>query len=196
MMATPTSYTVKAGDTLSMIARNVLRDVNRWPEIARLNALRSPYTIRVGQVLTLPSVPSAVASPAPVPVLSSAWFGLREVQSRLTTLQAQLVDLANQIGVKRQQLGGALLPSNDPLLIRYRALSAEAARLRQQVSRSEAPSQLLVNLDTFSDRVLEVGKQIGEFPAGLGAAFRNLPLIIGGLAVLAVVAFLWANRKR
>jgi len=48
------SYIVKAGDSLSKIARDVLRDVTRWPAIAELNDLRQPYTIMPGQVLQLP----------------------------------------------------------------------------------------------------------------------------------------------
>lgn len=57
-------YTVKQGDTLSIIARDVLNDISRWPEIAKLNnlspqptlvATNNPiYLIFPGQVLTLP----------------------------------------------------------------------------------------------------------------------------------------------
>lgn len=48
------SYIVKAGDSLSKIARDVLSDINKWPAIATLNDLRQPYTILPGQVLQLP----------------------------------------------------------------------------------------------------------------------------------------------
>lgn len=48
------SYIVKAGDSLSKIARDVLGDIKRWPAIAALNDLRQPYTILPGQVLQLP----------------------------------------------------------------------------------------------------------------------------------------------
>ncbi len=37
-----------------MIARAVLGDLQRWPEIASLNGLREPYTIFPGQVLSMP----------------------------------------------------------------------------------------------------------------------------------------------
>lgn len=47
-------YTVKKGDTLSGIAGWHLGDRNRWPEIAKLNNLRDPNRIQVGQQLRIP----------------------------------------------------------------------------------------------------------------------------------------------
>ena len=48
-------YTVKAGDSLSIIARDVLGNMGLWPEIARLNNIEAPYTIFPGQTITLPT---------------------------------------------------------------------------------------------------------------------------------------------
>lgn len=197
-MATPTSYTVRAGDTLSLIARNVLGDVNRWPEIARLNGLRSPYIINVGQTLKLPSSAQDGASGQGTGTARGAGpvatTDLRQVQSRLTQLQGQLTDLANRMRVALQRNDATTL---NTLRGEYRALSAEAATLRQQINRSEAPSALLMQLDTFSDRVLEVGKSIGEIPAGIASAFKHLPVIIAGVAVVAVVlAFVYFGKRR
>lgn len=65
-------YTVKSGDSLSKIARDVLGNMSVWPEIARLNNISSPYIITPGQQLTLPgastpaAAPSAVTSPSPI----------------------------------------------------------------------------------------------------------------------------------
>lgn len=50
----PGQYTVRAGDTLSSIARTQLGNAQRWEEIARLNGIQPPYGLRVGQVLRLP----------------------------------------------------------------------------------------------------------------------------------------------
>lgn len=47
-------YQVKAGESLSSIARDVLGDANRWQEIAVMNGIASPYVIHAGQVLQLP----------------------------------------------------------------------------------------------------------------------------------------------
>lgn len=58
-------YTVKAGESLSIIARDVLNDISRWPDIARVNNLVSPYTIYPGQQLILPDV--EVLGPVVVP---------------------------------------------------------------------------------------------------------------------------------
>ena len=47
-----TTYTVKSGDTLSKIGGRLGVD---WRQIATANNIRSPYTIRVGQRLSIPS---------------------------------------------------------------------------------------------------------------------------------------------
>lgn len=52
--ASGTTYTVKAGDTLSGIAHKTLGDATRWREIATLNKISNPNRIRVGQKLKLP----------------------------------------------------------------------------------------------------------------------------------------------
>lgn len=49
-----TVHTVKAGESLWTIARNYLGDGNRYPEIVKLNNLKST-TIRVGQKLIIPN---------------------------------------------------------------------------------------------------------------------------------------------
>lgn len=48
------TYTVKRGDTLSSIAAKKLGAASRWREIARLNKIRDPRKLRVGQRLHLP----------------------------------------------------------------------------------------------------------------------------------------------
>lgn len=65
-------YTVKPGDTLSLIARDVLGDLSRWPEIMDGNGLDSS-DIFPGQVLILPDLVSpnpARAAADVVPVTS------------------------------------------------------------------------------------------------------------------------------
>ncbi len=47
-------YRVKSGESLSIIAKNLLGDMQRWPEIAFLNGISHPYFIYPGQVLELP----------------------------------------------------------------------------------------------------------------------------------------------
>ncbi len=47
-------YTVQAGDSLSIIARDELGDISRWPEVAYINSLSAPYTIFPGQNIMLP----------------------------------------------------------------------------------------------------------------------------------------------
>lgn len=60
-----TSYEVKEGDTLFLIARRELGDGNRWSEIAAANGIGEPWTIRVGQRLDLPTGTRSVSVPEP-----------------------------------------------------------------------------------------------------------------------------------
>lgn len=57
-----TDYKVKAGDTLSEIAQANGAD---WHELARINHLKDPNLILIGQTLTLDGAPKAAADPAP-----------------------------------------------------------------------------------------------------------------------------------
>lgn len=55
-VAAPRTYTVVAGDSLSKIARKLLGQASRWPEIHSLNkdVIKNPDLIRPGQVLKIP----------------------------------------------------------------------------------------------------------------------------------------------
>lgn len=47
-------YTVQAGDSLTLIAREQLNDGAQWKKIADINKLAKPYRLKAGQVLLLP----------------------------------------------------------------------------------------------------------------------------------------------
>lgn len=47
----PTPYTVKKGDTLWAICKKKLGDGSKYPEIAKLNKIKNPNLIYVGQVI-------------------------------------------------------------------------------------------------------------------------------------------------
>lgn len=72
--ATPKTYTVKAGDTLSVIAR---RHRVGMMALAKANNLANPNALRIGQVLVIPGTgttprPAArAAAPAPAPAVSA-----------------------------------------------------------------------------------------------------------------------------
>lgn len=68
------SYVVKSGDSLSIIARDVLGNLARWPELAALNAIEAPYTIYPGQVIELPADVTSQASAGSRPVTGRAWW--------------------------------------------------------------------------------------------------------------------------
>jgi nucleoid-associated protein YgaU len=50
----PRTYTVKAGDTLSKIARRFYGAASRYPEIQRANGIANPNEIQIGLQLTIP----------------------------------------------------------------------------------------------------------------------------------------------
>ncbi len=47
-------YVVAPGDTMSQIAKTQLGSARRWKEIAELNNIRPPYSLRPGDKLTMP----------------------------------------------------------------------------------------------------------------------------------------------
>jgi nucleoid-associated protein YgaU len=49
------SHIVQTGETLSIIARDHLKDLNRWKEIENLNNLPNPHFIGIGKKLIMPS---------------------------------------------------------------------------------------------------------------------------------------------
>lgn len=51
--AIPKSYTVKKGDTLWAICKKFLGDGSKYPQIAKLNGIKNPNIIRIGQVIRL-----------------------------------------------------------------------------------------------------------------------------------------------
>jgi LysM repeat protein len=75
---TPAKYTVKAGDTLSIIAKRVYQDPRYWTALywANHKHLRYANEITEGQVLTVPAkpakIPHAPSALGPAPVQSSA----------------------------------------------------------------------------------------------------------------------------
>lgn len=74
-------YTVESGDSISIIARDIVGDISRWPEIAAINNLAQPYVIYPGQVLEVPDPgtiqtgPATAAPPAPgAPAAAGVWW--------------------------------------------------------------------------------------------------------------------------
>lgn len=50
----PKTYTVRKGDTLSAISARLLGSASKWQTIAKLNGIRNPNNLKVGQTLKLP----------------------------------------------------------------------------------------------------------------------------------------------
>lgn len=49
------TYIVKRGDTLGTIAAHLLHSASKWHSIAKLNGIRDPNSVKVGQKLKIPS---------------------------------------------------------------------------------------------------------------------------------------------
>ena len=64
-----TTYKVKSGDTLSKIGTKL--GVN-WKDIASLNNIKSPYTIKVGQTLKIPSTSNSTTEAKPTTTTTPA----------------------------------------------------------------------------------------------------------------------------
>jgi uncharacterized surface protein with fasciclin (FAS1) repeats/nucleoid-associated protein YgaU len=68
-------YVVQAGDTLSLIARDIYGDVGLWEEICAFNGLADCNTIEVGQEIRLPTqdeiAAGATAAPAAAPAATA-----------------------------------------------------------------------------------------------------------------------------
>lgn len=62
-MAQERTYVVKAGDSLSKIAKEVYGDAARWPEIFEANKdkIKDPDAIRPGQELRIPTAEAPAA---------------------------------------------------------------------------------------------------------------------------------------
>lgn len=61
----PGKYTVKEGDTLFLIAEKYFKDGYKYTEIVKTNNLANADAIEVGQVLEIPKLKIAEASPSP-----------------------------------------------------------------------------------------------------------------------------------
>ncbi|WP_416972531.1 peptidoglycan-binding protein [Streptomyces sp. 4F14] len=83
-----TTYTVKAGDTLSSIGEKTRV---KWETIASLNGIKAPYTIRVGQKLKIKASTTAPSKPTPPPFPGRDFFRAGANNAHVKRLGEQLV---------------------------------------------------------------------------------------------------------
>ena len=82
-------FKVVKRDTLSGLSRSVLVSPNAWREVARINRLRNPNTIRPGQVLR---IPARLMRTVPVPATLVAVTGDVKVGDRPAELYSRLAE--------------------------------------------------------------------------------------------------------
>jgi len=119
-------------------------------------------------------------------------------QTRLDKLQAQLDDLAKAMAFALRTKQTVAL---EMFRGQFKEMSRAAAALRQEISLSEQPPAILRAMDEFSDKAIAVAKETGAdasaLAKGAAKALTNLPLIVAGLAVVAlVVAAVWFLPRR
>lgn len=120
-------------------------------------------------------------------------LSLTEARSRLAFLNGQLSGIAKSMRAALARNDGATLETLRRL---YKKLHEEAATFRAQINEAEMPGEFMQQLAKFSADVDDVAAGLGAIPQGIGAAFKSLPLILGAVAVLAVVgAFLYLRRR-
>jgi len=68
------TYTVKAGDTLSKIAKEFYGDATKYPIIAECNGLEDPSRISIGQVLRIPALTPPTVEPPTWEDLDISWI--------------------------------------------------------------------------------------------------------------------------
>jgi hypothetical protein len=86
------TYTVKAGDSLSKIAANVMGNMALWPRLATANNIAAPYRIYPGQVLNLPGT-SYATRPAARPGVDTI-----QVPGRPTSTDVSILPMPGQPG--------------------------------------------------------------------------------------------------
>lgn len=73
---TPDQHTVARGESMSTIAKNLLGSTSSWKELAVVNGLSSPDTLKKGQTIkvfsTLTSSNTVAETPVPEPVVANA----------------------------------------------------------------------------------------------------------------------------
>ncbi|MBR2126627.1 MAG: LysM peptidoglycan-binding domain-containing protein [Akkermansia sp.] len=117
----PATYTVKQGDTLSVIAR---RHGVSMAALAQANALTNPNALRIGQVLTIPggtaaptaapitpaAQPAAAPAAPPAPVTAGQYYTVRKgdtlsaIARRHNTSMAKIMQLNNMTAAQAQRL--------------------------------------------------------------------------------------------
>ncbi len=105
------TYTVKAGDTLSKIAKEFYGDATKYPIIAEYNGLEDPSHIFIGQVLRIPPLTPPTPEPPPTPMepptledLDISWipsphFNERSDPDNITTIVVHATANSTLIGV-------------------------------------------------------------------------------------------------
>ena len=93
----PRTYTVKKGDTLWDLAKQVLGDAFLWPEIYRLNTdkIEDPHWIYPGETLKLPSSAAALAKGAATAATNAATAGTQNPAQPQRSQQATRMTVFN-----------------------------------------------------------------------------------------------------
>ncbi len=95
-----TFYTVKPGDSLSLIAKNLWGDPMRYMEIFEANRdqIKDPNLIRVGQKLRIPGAPAEPAAATPAVDIAPAPSAPESTMGQASAEAPAAEDASNQEG--------------------------------------------------------------------------------------------------
>ncbi|MFN5766039.1 MAG: LysM peptidoglycan-binding domain-containing protein, partial [Pseudanabaena sp.] len=190
-------YIVKAGDTLSAIARRFLEANGDWREIARINNITNPASLQIGQKLLIPVVTPPIAQNPEVAMVRNTLQGVyppNKIAISFTTVGSDVIAKLLNTGqqepfAKTRDLGLYRLG-----IFKLSDFIAYGSGLLQQVQMS--PSEIKVMLvtsanegsldaiNTWDSQYLSFGifqwtlgaaEQQGELPALLNNLKRRYP---------------------
>jgi LysM domain len=109
-------YIVQRGDKLTSVAEKQVGDVRAWETIARLNDIHPPFTIHIGQKLSLPERAGSATPAAPandIPLLPSAEWALG--QGYYFLIAEQLPEVGTQNVIRKVMVAPKDFARSTPL---------------------------------------------------------------------------------
>ena len=148
------SYTVRRGDSLSVIAERYSTSVS---ELVAINQLRDRNAIRIGQVLLLPqqdgSIPNVVVSSGPQPIPANGEYEVRRGDTVSVIAERFRVPVATVLALNELDASGTIFPGQT-LQLRGEGSAPPAIVIQRQVAETL----------TDDDPVEEAAINAGEMP--------------------------------
>ena len=116
------TYTVKKGDTLGKIAKQLLGSTSKWQKIAKANPSIDPNRLQVGDVLVIPG-----AKKASSPAISAQPIGVSHVEQRAISAQPWQMAAANSQPVNNMGYNNYGYAQSEPAIVSDPSFDPNAA---------------------------------------------------------------------